>query len=131
MPPAYRRFRSEGFTLLEIMMVVLIIGLLAALAIPNFLSAREKAVTQSCLNNQRLIYDAAVMYELEAGDTLEGMSRPEALQKLLDEGYLRNNGICECPASNVDDLDDYQIIYEDSNVVDVECTVGGNDHKWP
>ena len=125
------KFRQKGFTLLEIMVILVIIGLLAAMAIPNLLKARDDAVTKACINNQRIIYDAAVLYELEFNTTLEGLSRPDALQALYDAGYLRNRGCFECPMSNVEDLDDYQLVYSAGNLVDVDCTVGGAQHTWP
>jgi len=44
---------SKGFTLVEIMIVVMIIGLLAALAIPIFKKAREDSIKNACINNLR------------------------------------------------------------------------------
>lgn len=50
--------RKKGFTLVEIMIVVLIIGILLAIAVPNFIKARETSRAKSCQSNLKQI-DAA------------------------------------------------------------------------
>ncbi len=58
---------SKGFTLVEIMIVVVIIGLLAAMAIPAFQKVRTASQTKAILNNLRQLNSAAQQYYLEKG----------------------------------------------------------------
>jgi prepilin-type N-terminal cleavage/methylation domain-containing protein len=59
--------RKAGFTLVEIMIVVAIIGLLAAIAIPNFIRARATSQANACINNLRQIDAAINQWALENG----------------------------------------------------------------
>lgn len=58
---------SKGFTLVEIMIVVVIIGLLAAMAIPAFQKVRQSSQDKAVLNNARQLAAAADQYFLEKG----------------------------------------------------------------
>jgi len=57
--------RTAGFTLVEIMIVVAIIGLLAAIAMPNFVRARETAQLNSIISNLRITESAKDQWALE------------------------------------------------------------------
>lgn len=56
---------TSGFTLVEIMIVVAIIALLAAIAVPNFLRARERGQATTILNDARLLDAAVDQYAIE------------------------------------------------------------------
>jgi prepilin-type N-terminal cleavage/methylation domain-containing protein len=60
-----RAANKSGFTLVEIMIVVAIIGLLAAIAIPNFVRARTQSQMNACINNLRQLDGAMQQYALE------------------------------------------------------------------
>src|SRR5690242_6604809 len=56
---------NRGFTLIEVMIVVLIIGLLLAIAIPNFLHAREGSRTKTCISNLSAINTAKEQWAMD------------------------------------------------------------------
>jgi type II secretory pathway pseudopilin PulG len=60
-----KTFSRAGFTLLEIMIIVSLIGLLAAISIPTFLRARTTSQTNVCINTLRQIESATHQWALE------------------------------------------------------------------
>src|SRR5688572_33300887 len=84
-----------GFTLVEIMIVVAIIGLLAAIAIPNFVKARQTAQKNACINNLRMIDGAKEQWALE--------NRAAAGAAVVEDGatgvnsYIKGNARPICP----------------------------------
>ena len=61
--------RRKGFTLVEIMIVVAIIGLLAAIAIPNFIKSRQTAERQACIANLKQIQGGIQVWALDNSKT--------------------------------------------------------------
>ena len=98
-----RTSRKSGFTLVEIMIVVAIIGLLAAIAIPNFIKARTTSQKNACINNLRQIDGAIQQW------ALENKKDAAAAVKFTDiSSYLRNSVIC--PSGGTTFADSYSIV---------------------
>ena len=87
--------RKAGFTLIEIMIVVAIIGLLAAIAIPNFVHARTTAQQNACINNLRQIDGAKQEWALENKQAATATPTAANIQPYMGRGS--NGSLPTCP----------------------------------
>ena len=88
-----QRPKARGFTLVEIMIVVLIISLLLMIAVPQFLGARMRAQQRTCMNNLRQIEYAK---EMLAGNNDLSEGAPVALTDLWPT-YIKTPVAPVCP----------------------------------
>lgn len=107
--------KKSGFTLVEIMIVVAIIALLAAIAIPSFMNARTRSQTSACLNNLRQISGSKDQYALDNNN-----AAPTAIGTSLVSTYLKADPIC--PAGGTYNI---QPLGQDAT-----CSIGGT-HVLP
>lgn len=119
---------KKAFTLVEIMIVVAIIGLLAAIAIPSFMKARTTSQQNACINNLRQIEAAKDQYALEKGLTnLAQVTGADDTARFGDlvgtaaagTGYLKAYPICPAYTGKV------QTAANSANCYTVNC-IGSN-----
>ena len=94
--------RKGGFTLVEIMIVVAIIGMLASIAVPNFVKARTTAQMNACISNLRQIDGAIQQWALE---TKQGDNAAVTAADILP--YLKSSVVC--PAGGKTFADSYSV----------------------
>lgn len=80
--------KEAGFTLVEMLVVLFVIGIILAIAIPNLRTAGESAQQKADQANRKLISAQAEQYFLEHG------SYPTSVQTLVKEGYLQSAPTC-------------------------------------
>ena len=113
--------QKGGFTLVEIMIVVAIIGLLATIAIPNFAKARQTARKNACISNLRQIDGAIQQWAL---DLKRDEGQPVTYSDI--KSYLKND--VTCPAGGTTFDDSYSITTVDASPT---CRKQPETHKMP
>jgi prepilin-type N-terminal cleavage/methylation domain-containing protein len=119
--------RKSGFTLVEIMIVVAIIGLLAAIAIPNFVRARTTSQQNACINNLRMIDGAKQQWALEQHQASTATPQGTDIQP-----YLGHGAAGELPYCPADPTSTFAASYTINNVsVKPTCNIVTSTHILP
>jgi len=80
----YRKINNDkGFTLIELMVVILILGILASIAIPRFVSKKAEAVDSRVKADIKIIQNAVDLFYIEKN------RYPVAIEELVNTGYLK------------------------------------------
>jgi prepilin-type N-terminal cleavage/methylation domain-containing protein len=116
----------SGFTLVEIMIVVLIIGILLAIAIPNYVKAREVSRAKSCLSNLRSISYAKEQWAVEQKKATT--DTPADTDLYGSTAYLRQTPLCPGGGSyTINNLAAYPTCSIGTNGAGYD----GDDHQIP
>jgi prepilin-type N-terminal cleavage/methylation domain-containing protein len=91
--PALRRPRPNGFSLIELMIVLLIFAIILAIVIPNMMVAKYRAHLSACLDNQKSLANALELYKIEY------KQYPSSLNPAFLTNFV-NRPIVDCPTAD-------------------------------
>ena len=111
-----RGSREGGFTLIELMIVMAIIGVLAAIAVPSFVATVRRAKEAALHQDLQTMRDAISSY------TVDKEKAPSGLEDLVQAGYLRS-----IPKDPMTDKTDTWITGQSDTLTSIEETQGGID----
>ncbi len=109
---------SKGFTLMEILVVVTIIGILAAIAVPSYINAVEQGRRDACATNVQIVFTQVERYRLTVGKPVP--IDVDLVQFLRGIGYLTGAEL-KCPYDNNEIMIQYKLKYNGQEAI-VYCT---------
>jgi prepilin-type N-terminal cleavage/methylation domain-containing protein len=117
--------RQEGFTLVELAIVCVVIGILASIAVPNYARTKARANYASCASNARNLYAAATIYAGDHGirDAVLGSEDLLAAQAVAAS-------LTDCPDDRDNSHDDYDVTIVAGEATDAVCLIYPGEHVW-
>ena len=129
---------KKGFTLIEIIVVVAVLTLLAAVAVPNAMMARETAIEKACRFSRKEVNNAVSVWAVKGNLSVEemqdcyGSASPgnkvtagAGDKGVVEDGYLDASNVY-CPAHSEDASYEYSVWILDSGKVVVDCPEHGH-----
>ena len=113
----------KGFTLVEIMIVVAIIAILAAVAIPNFVTYRKTSQKNACISNLKSIQGAVEQAKMA------GVASPAKADIIGATKYIKTEPICPATAASAGFDNCYTIPANDTD--NPTCKIMGSDSTYP
>ena len=110
---------KKGFTLMEVLVVVTIIGILAAIAVPSYIYAVDQGRKDACASNVQILFTQVERHYLTTGQQVP--INEDLVQFLKGKGYLTGEEL-KCPYSNEEIMPEYKLIYIDDKDAKVYCT---------
>jgi len=120
-----RKREQRGFTLIELMIVIVILGILAAMGLANYVRMKQNARRASCFSNQHHVCEQAILYTM---DNNQGGAVTLNVTA-LEPAYLVQE-VGECPESGNNDYDDYTINLNSYRIVSIVCDVQPARHQF-
>ncbi|NCC51256.1 MAG: type II secretion system protein [Spartobacteria bacterium] len=128
---------KDGFTLVEIMIVVAIMGLLMMIALPSFNMARRRTQRNKCQYNQRLIFDQMNVWCMVENESCDSDTFPNlcAVRDALvpantAERFIKTRHVFSCPGNpNQAVQHDYNLVRNGRQIVNVLCGIHPAEHN--
>jgi competence protein ComGC len=101
-----------------LMPAIAVAGVMAAIAVPNFSKARNKAQTKACIANMRVLEGALEMYDMDGGKIEAGPVEGSLAEKLVSEHYIK--ALPQCKAGGK-----YSLVEDSQGIRYIKCSVHG------
>ena len=104
-----QKLKRSGFTLVELLVVIGVLGILASMLMPALARAKGKANTTKCLSNIRQVNMAATLYAGDYNDEYPRRLRRNTTWVFKLEPYYKDRGVLKCPSDNFTEWRSYII----------------------